>query len=251
MSDITAATIDRILELAPANTLEIDGFTYIDKDKTVILFKPPVLTAIGISTLTGIVNLLENKFEGLISAGTMIHVVSQDLVTVFHRHSDNFGRRQEYINAKRLKPEKEFAFNAYLPQEKFVIALRSQFVPSSELDALVALAGNIAKETEVRQEDDGFGQRVTMKGGVHLVAERTLNPRVTLKPFRTFLEADQPESVFLFRVQHDEMQGNLCALFEADGGGWKLQAMENVKTWLTNQLKGSEVAGLPDIPVIS
>lgn len=252
-SDISVPVIDRVMELTPATTLTVDGYTYLDKDKTLTLHKPPVPEPLKVSTLDGLVDLLEAQFEGdsRKTGDQMVHVVSHDSVQFLSKYSDDFGRRQSYIVATRMKPEQEFEFGKYIPQERFVIALRSLFAQSEQLDALVALAGNIAKETEVRQEDDGFSQRVTAKAGTHLVKETTVNPRVPLKPFRTFIEAEQPESVFLFRVKHDGSQGNLCALFEADGGGWKLQAMENVKTWISNRLKGSQIDGLSDIPVIA
>ena len=44
------------------------------------------------------------------------------------------------------------------------------------------------------------------------------NP-VTLRPFRTFIEVEQPESKFIFRMR----EGGRCAIFEADGahGSWR------------------------------
>ena len=75
--------------------------------------------------------------------------------------------------------------------------------------------------------------------------------RVTLQPFRTFLEVQQPNGDFIFRVRHEEGKGNLCALFEADAGMWKLAAMDSIKSWLTNALRGSAVEGLNSIPVIA
>jgi hypothetical protein len=83
-----------------------------------------------------------------------------------------------------------------------------------------------------------------------MLSEKVVNPRVTLKPFRTFREAEQPSSDFIFRVKADEIKGNLCALFEADGGYWKIAAMQNVRTWLQNKLAGSPVQTLNAIPVI-
>jgi hypothetical protein len=137
-----------------------------------------------------------------------------------------------------------------MPQENFVIALRSLFIQDSQLDDLVRLAGNLASGSEIRQQDDGFTQQATVKAGVIMVAEKTMLPRVKLTPFRTFREATQPSSEYVFRVKGDD-KGNYCALFEADGGTWKLQAIDNVKDWLSNQLKGSTVSGLPDIPIIA
>jgi hypothetical protein len=41
------------------------------------------------------------------------------------------------------------------------------------------------------------------------------------------------ESEFIFRMQ----SGPRCALFEADGGKWKLDAMNNIKNDLQQELK--------------
>jgi len=57
------------------------------------------------------------------------------------------------------------------------------------------------------------------------------NP-VVLAPFRTFPEVIQPESKFIFRMQ----SGPQAALFEADGGAWRNEAMGRIKTYLEEQL---------------
>lgn len=49
---------------------------------------------------------------------------------------------------------------------------------------------------------------------------------MTLKPYRTFREMDQPESPFVLRVWKDN-EGVRLAVFEADGGAWKIKAREN------------------------
>lgn len=251
MDEVTVPVIDRLIELGPAKIITVDGFTHIDKNKSVSLFTPPAPTRIEVDTLTGFVRLAEIGFEGFDATKTLVHVEAFDEVVLASTGSDKFGRRQEFIAAKALKPERMFNFNTYMSQELFNINLRSMFVQTDDLDKLVAEAGNIAKESEVRQEDDGFSQRVTMKGGVHMRSEKTLIPRVTLKPYRTFLEVDQPSGDYIFRIKHDEEKGNLCALFEADAGRWKLTAMNTIKEWLGNQFKGSQVAAVNDLPVIA
>lgn len=57
------------------------------------------------------------------------------------------------------------------------------------------------------------------------------------KPYRTFLEVDQPVSEFIFRMKQDKYDGVLCALFEADGGAWKMEATERIKKYLESELK--------------
>jgi len=64
---------------------------------------------------------------------------------------------------------------------------------------------------------------------------------VVLRPYRTFLEIEQPASAFVFRLRRGR-EGELptCALFEADGGRWKLEAIERIRDYLKEQL--SEIA---------
>jgi len=55
---------------------------------------------------------------------------------------------------------------------------------------------------------------------------------VKLKPYRTFNEVEQPESEFLLRLS----DGAQVALYEADGGAWKLTARRNIADYLRKQL---------------
>lgn len=71
-------------------------------------------------------------------------------------------------------------------------------------------------------------------------ADAVVPSPVRLKPYRTFTEVDQPESNFVFRMKEDKYEGVQCALFEADGGAWKLHAMESIQEYLEEQLEGVE-----------
>lgn len=61
----------------------------------------------------------------------------------------------------------------------------------------------------------------------------TVKPRVTLRPFRTFLEVEQPESVFILRLNSN---GEIN-LISADGGAWKLEAVRNIAGYFEEHLK--------------
>lgn len=68
--------------------------------------------------------------------------------------------------------------------------------------------------------------------GVALNALVEIKPRVLLRPFRTSLEVEQPESEFLLRVDADKGIG----FFEADGGVWMLEAKRNIADYFTSHL---------------
>ena len=94
------------------------------------------------------------------------------------------------------------------------------------------VVGNI-KEENVRQVgDDGVSQSVVAKTGVATVEDVKVPNPVILAPYRTFVEVDQPESAFVFRMKN----GPLAALFEADGGAWRNSAIEAVSSYLAEEL---------------
>ena len=69
------------------------------------------------------------------------------------------------------------------------------------------------------------------------VADVVVPNPVTLAPYRTFLEVEQPASKFIFRIK----EGGQLALFEADGGAWQHEAILNIKNYLIEQLKDNNV----------
>ena len=89
-----------------------------------------------------------------------------------------------------------------------------------------------ANENSVSTNDNGVTQTVEARQGVALNAVVEIKPRVMLRPFRTFLEVEQPESEFLLRVDPDEGIG----FFEADGGIWKLEAKKNIADYFLKNM---------------
>jgi hypothetical protein len=69
---------------------------------------------------------------------------------------------------------------------------------------------------------------------------------VNLAPYRTFQEIEQPSSPFLFRIKGTPGEGVQCALFEADGGAWRLDAVARIEAWLTKALVSRDLL----IPII-
>jgi hypothetical protein len=102
------------------------------------------------------------------------------------------------------------------------------------------VCGSLTADKIRTSHDDGVSQTVSVKSGVHLKGDVNVKSRVNLKPFRTFNEIDQPESLFLFRV-HQKSEGFMPepGLFAADGNAWRLKAMKDIKTYLFEHLTRS------------
>lgn len=120
----------------------------------------------------------------------------------------------------------------YRDREAALIELRSLFIPNEGTAYLLDLLRRMTNENSVSSTDNGVTQTVDARQGVALSAKVEVKPRVLLRPFRTFLEVEQPESEFLLRVDAEKGIG----LFEADGGIWKLEAKRNIAEYFAKAM---------------
>lgn len=80
--------------------------------------------------------------------------------------------------------------------------------------------------------NQSISQEVSVRTVAVLKEQQTVQPIVRLQPYRTFLEVEQPASDFLLRL---DKEGH-PALYEADGGAWKLEAKRSIAAYLGEQL---------------
>ena len=86
---------------------------------------------------------------------------------------------------------------------------------------------------KVTYADNGIATTIVTQKGAALSENSVIKPLVRLRPYRTFQEVEQPEGVFLIRIDERGI-----TFTEADGGMWRLNARNTVKAWLTEQLQG-------------
>lgn len=122
--------------------------------------------------------------------------------------------------------------NQYMSQEHAVIELQSLYAVTDDRDYLLALLSRIDVNQGVSSVDNGISQEVSVRTGAVLKEQQTVQPIVHLQPYRTFLEVEQPASDFLLRLDKDGHP----ALYEADGGAWKLEAKRNIAAYLGEKL---------------
>ena len=114
--------------------------------------------------------------------------------------------------------------------------LQSGIADNDDKKLLLKFTGLIQEEAVKKTGDDGVSQAVTIKTGVATVGDAVVPNPVILAPYRTFPEIEQVESKFIFRMQ----EGPYAALYEADGGAWKNEAMRRIKEYLVKNLKELE-----------
>jgi len=192
------------------------------------LIEEPTLTPLIVHSLSGMADYISSQFDS--DEKVMIHVKSPTRVECFSSCNVECNR-DRFITAEAMLPE--FMFDRYYDSENFNIKLQSVFVQNEDRDIMLKVVGNIKEENVRNIGDDGVSQAIQAKVGVATVSMVEVPNPVSLKPYLTFVEVDQPESNFIFRMR----KGPECALFEADGGAWELVAMKNIKDFLAAALE--------------
>jgi hypothetical protein len=193
--------------------------------------KPQISRAtqpLHINTLTGLIGYIKANLERT-NANFFLQVFDEK--TVYLKGVlDSEGSREILVEVNAIVPK--FDYGYFHGSEELIIALQSKFTATNDRDLLLKVVGNVKEENVRTTGDNGISQAVTIKTGV-ASADAVLVPNpVQLAPYRTFLEVEQPTSSFIFRMK----DGPKGAIFEADGGAWRNQAIFNVCEHLAEEL---------------
>lgn len=229
--DMTKEALAYIVGLKKAEILEINGEFYTDRAVSRVDRKLRA-EPIKMSTLTSLVDYLKSDTDEM-QPKMLVHIVSPDCVRVISM-LDCDRKREDMVEVHASVPD--FDYGRYMDKEKFIIAMQSKFISGGDRDLLLKFAGTVRDESIAEYGDDGVSQRATIKTGISTVGDAVVPSPAVLRPFRTFLEVEQPESSFIFRMRQNEGREVECALFEADGGAWKNVAMSRIKDYLEMEL---------------
>jgi hypothetical protein len=188
--------------------------------------------------LDSLVTYLQDDADFLrVDCKLIVEIESPTRVNLHTRLIGDFNQRFTPVTCAALVTP--FPWGKFIDPEEFVIMAQSRFVETEDLAKIRAIVGNVKSEEVFQFSDDGISQQVTAKSGVARVENVVMPPRVKLAPYRTFIEIEQPESEFVFRAKKADALP-CFALFEADGGAWRIEAMKRIKAYLEEQLSGLE-----------
>lgn len=249
--------------LSKPNYTEHEGEKWADKQMYRIHHKQPKAEPIEMNTLTSLLDYIRSNTDQM-ADHMIIHVQSPTKVSLYSQ-LDGDRIRETLVEVKALLPQ--FEFGRYYPAEKFVINVMSKFIgentgllnqesdqlpwkeePVSEQfipplcndkETILKYAGTVESGTVAQYGDDGVSQKAVIQQTVTSKEDVVIPSPVNLIPYRTFLEVEQPGSNFIFRIK-DVGHGAEpeMALFEADGGVWKINAMNSIHRYLQEKLEG-------------
>lgn len=230
--------IEHIQETTQPLTATINGHDYvINHEGEVTEFLPDLFypDTLELNSLDALVKLVTT--EALRSTDAPIYITVPDHLTVrCFRQPDAEKRyfRQVFyeVNATDVPGWESGARFSF---EEMQIAMRTRFQESVDSEYVMKLLSDISTGAKITFNDNGVATTVVTSKGVALQNATQIKPIVTLKPYRTFQEIEQPESTFLIRISERGI-----SFTEADGGMWKLKARETIKAFLEDKLSAAD-----------
>ena len=223
-----------VVGLSKANMVTIDGTVY--TDKPLHLPEMPTIETLRTDNLSSIVNFIKHAWDAELhdiydTVQKIIHVEDAGKVNIYSSVCNECMDRQKFMTAEWAG--NKFPFGQFMDAEKFNILLQTCFMETDDLKVIQQVVGNLRDEAVQNYGDDGVSQSVTIRTGIATVGQVRVPSPAKLRPYRTFLEVEQPASLFILRMR----EGGQCALFEADGGLWRETARQNIRNYFEYELE--------------
>lgn len=234
--------VDKIAELARLDlenqTTEINGQIYSAYKLDRVPEYCPKVATVEVTTLGGFADFINANKEGIMYEEYFVHVVNHRSVMLYSKPTGEDKGREIPVAAHVDTELEKFHFGEFIEGEMFIIKLVSLFQSTDDLERLMSYTAKVDIGEGITLSDDGVTQSAKVERSISgaLTDNNKAPSMVELKPYRTFREIDQPESRFLFRMQAGRSGGVECALFEADGGAWRIDAMKRINIELVNML---------------
>ena len=229
--ELNRETIEKIEEMSKLEnkTIEVDGKVYSLKELHEVKPKRPTLQVLESRSLRGFVDYVKHMI-------TICHPETKPLPVIIQITENGVRAKTGLINElerdtiAEASPSSVYVnYGRYNSLEETIIALQTKFVRTEVVDRLLETLKCMVIDNTVSVEDDGVSQRVTVANGAGIRSEIKLSPIVRLKPYTTFRELEQPDRLFLLRVNKS---GDI-ALFEADGDCYKQAIIDITREYLT------------------
>lgn len=228
------AFVSHIQETAQPIVKEVDGKTFIiNRDGTAAEILPEIFhpDTLPLNSLDALVKLVKTEAANKTKYPIYITIPSHLTVRCFTQPDPEARQFRQIFYEATATDVPGWESKVQLPFEEMQIALRTRFQESADSPYVMQLLSDISTGAKITYNDNGIATTVVTKKGIDLQANQMIKPIVSLKPYRTFQEVEQPESTFLIRISERGI-----SFTEADGGMWKLTARQTIKAFLENQL---------------
>lgn len=227
------AAIEKIAEMSGVKSIMVDGETYVNEQLYHVRTELDVPHTTSLNSLDALVKLVKRDAANWLDDCTPLFVTVPEYGKVKCFTGIIPELRNERLSLYDVNATDVPGWNSEtkLPFEQAAIALQTRFQDTPDRAYTLRLCSQITSGGKVTYNDNGIATSVVTQKGVALQGAETIKPLVKLKPYRTFQEVDQPEGLFLIRIDERGI-----SFIEADGGMWKLDARKTIKEYLEREL---------------
>ncbi len=233
--------IEKIVSLSAPTIKEIEGHTFsitgdgaIDQVRAAI-DQPETLC---VNSLDSLVKMIRTEALSRYDRPIYINVPTPTTVHCFASPRTELRETRLTYYIAKATDVPGWKDDVTLSFEEAMISLRTRFQATVDTEYTLKLLSEITTGAKVTFNDNGIATTVVTQKGIALQGKDAIRPIVSLKPYRTFQEVDQPASDFLIRVSDRGIK-----FVEADGGMWRLAARETIKKHLEVSLEAESADG--------
>lgn len=228
--EMNRETIEKIEEMSKLEnkTIEVDGKVYSLKELHEVKPKRPTLQSLESKSLNGFIEYVKHMIANHNDTERPLPVIILITENGVRAKTGLINGLERDTIAEAMPSSIYVNYGRYNSLEETIIALQTKFIKTEVVDKLLETLKCMVIDNTVSVEDDGVSQRVTVANGAGIRSEIKLSPIVRLKPYTTFRELDQPDRLFLLRVNKS---GDI-ALFEADGDCYKQTIIDITRNYL-------------------
>lgn len=228
------ALYEKILSTAqPVLTVVENSMFCVTSDGTAKELRPAIdhPDTLPLNSLDALIKMVKTEAPRFTEAPLYITIPNHLMVQCFTQPEPTERFFRQFFYEVKATDVPGWAEKNTLGFEEAQIALRTRFQETPDTLYAMKLVSDISLGAKVIYNDNGIATTITTQKGVALQTNEQIRPLVKLRPYRTFQEVEQPESIFLIRVSDRGI-----SFIEADGGMWKLKARETVKAFLEKAL---------------
>ena len=217
-----ASFIQKIYDISQPAMFEINGRTYSSRPLSPV-YDPSVET-IEVHTLSGVAEFIRRYQDNY-----RLWIKDYDAVELLGTLQSDSQRYPHFVSAQATSAKQ---LHDLRDLKTFIIVMQTAFIQDEVTAAIIRVVGNVLDGKTTVIKDDGITQQVSVRTGISLAERADIPNPVVLRPYRTFREIEQPASLFVMRIRQG---GNgsqpVCALFQADGDAWQLDAIESIRNY--------------------
>lgn len=217
------------LALDTTKPFEVNGRTYSAAEFREIKQVVDYPDSLAIYSLSGMVDFVKGNKDGIKPKDLTVIVVDHEHVTLLGAANSIDKQRPTYMKSKL--DYNSFDFDRWTDHEEFMIALLTKFKDNAARKILIDKVSSVQEISESKAEETGCSTNRYASNKIAIKGDQK-EFVLDLQPFRTFTEAEQPTSQFIFRIKN----GKQCILMDCDGGAWKNAARKAIKEYLVKAM---------------